>query len=67
MKSKNRVNGVYKEGTKDWEYQYNMLLDDGITCEDCYNCSQCCDIFGQSETDTECQFYPNRFSPKQEL
>ena len=63
MKSKNRIL-YYKEGTKDWEHQYDMLLEDGVTCKDCIYCKRCCSIFGQSEGDTSCQFYPNRFSEK---
>lgn len=62
-KDKNRIKG-YKEGTEDFNAQYNMLLDDGITCADCHNCWKCCQIFGSKETDTMCQFYPSRFLQK---
>ena len=51
----------YKQGTNDFAAEYNMLLDDGITCNDCIHCIKCCSMFGQKETDTSCQFYPNRF------
>ena len=60
MKSKVRVKG-YKEGTQDWNAEYNMLLDDGITCSDCVNCIKCVGIFGSKPTDDKCQFYPTRF------
>ena len=65
MKSKNRVMSGYKEGTKGWQDQYDMLLDDGVTCNDCRHVKRCCDIFGQRPyvNDGQCQFHPNRFSP----
>ena len=34
-KDPKRVSLMYKPGTKEWEAQYNMLLDDGVTCEEC--------------------------------
>lgn len=65
MKSKDRVPKYYKEGTKDWEAQYNMLLDDGITCLECRHNEKCKLLFGGADTNTSCQFYPNKFSVKQ--
>lgn len=64
MKSKDRVNKNYREGTKDWEDQYNMLLDDGVTCGDCKHSERCKAIFGGNDSNTRCQFYPNRFIAK---
>jgi len=65
MKSKDRVKG-YKEGTEDWEAEYNMLLDDGVTCNDCRHVERCCKLFGQKPyvNNGKCQFYPNRFLAK---
>ena len=62
MKSKDRVKG-YKEGTADWDAAYNMLLDDGVTCNDCAHVTLCCTLFGQRPyiNSGECQFCPNRF------
>ena len=67
MKSKNRVPAGYREGTRDWDDQYNMLLDDGVTCNDCAHVERCCTIFGQRPyiNSGRCQFYPNRFRAKQ--
>jgi hypothetical protein len=66
MKSESRVIG-YKKGTQDWQDQYDMLLDDGVTCNDCIHCERCCGIFGQRPyvNDGRCQFYPNRFRAKE--
>jgi hypothetical protein len=66
LKSKSRVPKGYREGTEDWNDQYNMLLDDGVTCKDCVHCNRCCSIFGQKETCTSCQFYPNKFRARKE-
>ncbi|MBU2701118.1 hypothetical protein Ga0466249_002229 [Sporomusaceae bacterium BoRhaA] len=63
MKSENRVKG-YRKGTEDWNAEYNMLLDDEVTCKQCIHCERCCGIFGQEETGTRCQFYPNKFRQK---
>lgn len=65
MKSESRVKG-YKPGTRDWTAEYNMLLDDGVTCNDCRHVKRCCAIFGQKPyvNDGRCQFYPNSFSAK---
>jgi hypothetical protein len=62
MKSKDRVKG-YKEGTIDWKAEYNMLLDDGATCNECVHKERCCTMFGQGPyvNNGKCQFYPNRF------
>ena len=69
MKSKDRVSAGYREGTRDWNDQYNMLLDDGVTCNDCIHIERCCAIFGQRPyvNSGRCQFYPNRFSAKQQV
>lgn len=63
MKSKNRVPSGYLEGSRDWEAEYNMLLDDGLTCNDCSHVERCCSMFGQRPyvNSGRCQFYPNRF------
>lgn len=63
MKSEERVPAYYKKGSEDWEAEYNMLLDDGLTCKDCAFCQRCVNIYGQNETDTRCQFHPNSFRP----
>jgi len=62
MKDKNRIIG-YKEGTSDWNAEYNMLLDERITCNDCAHCETCCSSYGQRPyiNDGRCQWYPNRF------
>lgn len=64
MKSKDRVPEGYREGTRDWQDQYDMLLDDGVTCNDCAYVKQCCGFFGQEPNGESCQFYPNRFTEK---
>ena len=62
MKSKNRVKG-YTDGTSDWYAEYNMLLDDGVTCNECLHVDRCCSLFGQRPyiNSGRCQFYPNKF------
>jgi hypothetical protein len=64
MKSEDRVGSSYKKGTKDWDAEYDMLLDDGVTCNDCRYVNRCCTIFGQTPyvNEGKCQFYPNLFS-----
>lgn len=62
MKSKNRVHPAYKEGSKDWKAQYDMLLDDGVTCADCMHVNRCTSMFGSDPEHDYCQFYPNRFT-----
>ena len=62
MKSKDRVHKAYKEGTPDWKAQYDMLLDDGVTCADCAHVRRCTTLFGQNASDDSCQFHPNRFA-----
>lgn len=64
-KSKNRVNKAYKEGTPEWDAEYNMLLDDGVACAECRHIRRCATIFGQNEKDTSCQFHPNRFKKEE--
>lgn len=64
MKSKHRVLKCYKEGTKEWGFQYNMLLDDGVTCDDCGHAKRCFALGYSASGSTTCDFYPNRFRPK---
>lgn len=61
MKSKDRVPAGYKEGTPDWDAQYNMLLDDGFACSDCVNLRKCAGMYGQDANADACQWHPNRF------
>jgi len=61
MKSEDRVSNCYIKGTTDWKAQYDMLLDDGVTCGDCAHSLRCKTIFGGNDSNTHCQFYPNRF------
>lgn len=67
MKSKSRVPAGYREGTRDWKDQYDMLLDDGVTCNECVHVGRCCTLFGQRPyiNSGRCQFYPNRFKAAQ--
>lgn len=61
MKSESRVSKHYKKGTEDWEAQYNMLLEDNVTCGDCVHSQRCKMLFDGDDNNTSCQFYPNRF------
>lgn len=63
-KSPNRVDKVYIKYPSDWQGQYNMLLPDGITCGDCGHSLRCSMMFDGKDTNTSCQFTPNRFQPK---
>ena len=63
-KSADRVAKFYKLYTDDWKAQYNMLLDDGVTCGQCVHANRCRTIFGGNDSNTSCQFYPNKFYPK---
>jgi hypothetical protein len=67
-KNENRVNACYKYGSEDWKAKFNMLLDDGLTCNDCVHIKRCCSLFGQSPyvNEGKCQFYPNRFAAKRD-
>lgn len=38
----------------------------GQTCADCRHVGRCTKMFGQDATDTYCQFFPRRFSPRAE-
>lgn len=69
MKSKDRVPKYYRKETKDWEAEYNMLLDDAVTCNECIHVERCCALFAQKPyvNSGRCQFHPNRFSPKKEV
>jgi len=65
MKSESRVHPAYKKGTKDFDSELNMLLDDGVKCGDCVNSNKCEKIFGGDDDNTSCQWFPNRFKAKQ--
>lgn len=65
MKSEDRIPACYKKGSSDWKAERDMLLEDGVTCKDCFHCHRCTSMFGQNETDTRCQFYPNMFLQKE--
>lgn len=68
MKSPERVKG-YRPGTQDWTDQYDMLLDNDVTCNDCVHVKRCCAIFGQGPyvNDGRCQFHPNRFRRRKDV
>lgn len=38
-----------------------MVLPDGKTCADCVHVRRCVAMFGATETDRWCQFFPRRF------
>jgi len=38
-----------------------MNLPDGKTCGDCVHIKRCKSIFGHTETDTVCDWFPRRF------
>ena len=38
-----------------------MKLPAGKTCNDCTHCYRCTQIFGVTDTNTVCDFYPSRF------
>lgn len=61
MKAESRVPKGYKKGTSDWSAEYNMLLDDGVTCGDCMHAYRCRILFGGDDGNTKCQFHPSRF------
>ena len=64
MKSEGRVHKAFKKGTADWNNQYNMLLDDGITCGQCVHSLKCKEMFGGDDNNKTCQFFPNKFIAK---
>lgn len=68
MKSEDRVK-LFKPGSSSWNEAYNMLLDDGLTCNDCVYVEKCCSLFGQTPhvNEGQCQFYPNRFAFKKQV
>lgn len=39
----------------------DMLIPDGLTCEDCANFRKCFMIFGADARDTSCDWSPHRF------
>jgi hypothetical protein len=51
-------------GSDDFWAEYNMLLMDGVTCSECKHSERCNTMFGGKDTNTSCQFYPNRFQHK---
>lgn len=63
MKDPNRVPKHFnaEKYPDEWVAQYDMLLDDGVTCKSCEHLNRCVSMFGSQETDTSCSFYPNRF------
>lgn len=38
-----------------------MELPPGLTCADCFSIKRCKAIFGHTETDTYCDWFPRRF------
>lgn len=63
MKAEGRGKG-YKKGTEDWDAEYDMLLDDGVTCDDCRHSDRCF-AFGFSKPGRyRCDFYPSKFCSK---
>ncbi len=60
-KSPERVHKGYVNYLKDWQAQYDMLLMDGATCNNCAHSNRCVSMFDSKLTDTSCQFYPSRF------
>lgn len=67
MKSKDRVSKGYKEGSEDWLAEYNMLLDDGVTCDECWHSENRCFPIGYSSKGrTMCDFYPSQFIKRKE-
>jgi hypothetical protein len=63
-KSKDRVPSHYREGSEDWQAEYDMLLDDGVTCGECVHLERCSLLFGGNASNTRCDFHPNRFYPR---
>jgi hypothetical protein len=59
-KSASRVPDHYRKFPEEFQRQYDMLLMDGKSCEDCRHCNRCVTMFGSKATDTSCQFYPPR-------
>jgi hypothetical protein len=43
-----------------------MTLPEGESCATCCHSRRCTAIFGATLTDTSCQFYPRRFTKRQE-
>lgn len=66
-KSENRIPEHFKKYPKEWEVQFNMLHDDGVTCNDCAKSNWCKTIIGISGNETHCDYYPNRFQPRKEV
>ena len=51
----------YRKYPSDFRAQYDMLLPDGIICNDCTHGSYCQKVFGQNPENDYCQFYPTRY------
>lgn len=64
-KDPERVATMYDSAAEDFPAQYDMLLPDGKRCSDCVKSNTCCNVFGQKESDTTCQWHPSRYSPKE--
>lgn len=62
-KNPDRVPAGYKRYPDEFKAQYNMLLPDFVTCEQCYHISRCRALYGQKGNETSCQFHPNRYCP----
>lgn len=59
MKTKSRVPSHYKEGTSDWDTEYNMLLEDGRTCAECGHSKTCKKVYGVEDGKEGTQYYEN--------
>ena len=64
-KDPERVAVMYDSAQEDFPAQYDMLLPDGNRCSDCIKSNTCCSVFGQKEGNTDCQWHPSRYSPKE--
>lgn len=64
-KDPERVVTMYDSAAEDFPAQYDMLLPDGKRCSDCVKSNTCCNVFGQKESDTTCQWHPSRYLPKE--
>jgi len=60
-KDPNRVHKCYNKYRTDFIAQYNMILQDNITCADCGNDSYCKAVFGGCSENKNCQFHPSKF------
>ena len=46
------------------DYSTEMRLPAGKTCGDCIHTRRCVALFGHTEADTACDFYPSRYAPR---